>query len=332
MPPLVDALHFRWQDCLGEGSALDRARATCRRPAQRDGRPPVRRLGADGHGRAGAVARSHCRRPLALAEQAPRAVVARLGELRRARCCRSTKAIGERAREMSEVGLAAQPRGSPPAALRALLEYQLGDFEAGAAYAARLQRGSREGAGAGSDRRARLRLPPSIPLLGRHRRHRRAPRRGVALAAAERLLALPTARSRSRPRLPRTGLALVAVQRERCRRRRRSCTAPSSRSGAPRASSSPSDPRPSAGPARRHLRAGRDRCRAFRGRARVLRSCRLPPRARLDGVRLRRDAARAEWPRAIGRRPSPCRTRRSPSRASSRCARSWSACSHSGRS
>ncbi len=45
---------------------------------------------------------------------------------------------------MSDVGLGADPRDPRHLALRAVLEYQLGDDDAGAAYVARLQDGGRE--------------------------------------------------------------------------------------------------------------------------------------------------------------------------------------------
>ena len=60
------------------------------------------------------------------------------------------------AREMAELGLAAQPRDPRHLALRAVLEYEIGDFEAGAAYIARLQEVAAERAAAGTDRGPRL--------------------------------------------------------------------------------------------------------------------------------------------------------------------------------
>jgi hypothetical protein len=110
---------------------------------------------------------------------------------------------------MSELGLAAQPRNPRHLALRAALEYELGDREAGAAYLARLLDVLRS-------------VPPPGPI-GDHvyvawllplvcRIAGSDEGLDVAEAAAERLLALP----RLAPLLAtvvRSGLGLIAAQR-----------------------------------------------------------------------------------------------------------------------
>ena len=107
---------------------------------------------------------------------------------------------------MSDVGSQAQPRDPRALTMRALLEYELGEFDAGAAYIARLQEG----------RRARPRDPsqstcswsgrsPS-PTASRARMNSSTRPR-----SAEALLSLPIAPAMTM--VARSALALIAVQR-----------------------------------------------------------------------------------------------------------------------
>ena len=112
------------------------------------------------------------------------------------------------AREMSDVGLAADPRDARHLALRAVLEYQLGDDDEGAAYIARLQevaQGSRP-PGPIADH---VFLAVAIPLAGRVANDDE--RLDVARTAAAGVLSLP----RLSPALAlytTAGLGLIAVQ------------------------------------------------------------------------------------------------------------------------
>jgi hypothetical protein len=112
------------------------------------------------------------------------------------------------AREMSDVGLAADPRDPRHLALRAVLEYQLGDDDEGAAYIARLQevaQGSRP-PGPIADH---VFLAVAIPLAGRVANDDE--RLDVARTAAAGVLSLP----RLSPALAlyaTAGLGLIAVQ------------------------------------------------------------------------------------------------------------------------
>jgi tetratricopeptide (TPR) repeat protein len=113
------------------------------------------------------------------------------------------------AREMSELGLTAEPRDPRHLALRATLEYELGHYEEGAAYIARLQEVA-ESVPPPGPIADHVILAVVIPLVGRIASANE--RLGVAEAAAGRVLSL----LRLAPvlaMLTKSGLALIAVQR-----------------------------------------------------------------------------------------------------------------------
>ena len=110
---------------------------------------------------------------------------------------------------MSELGLAAEPRDPRHLALRAVLEYQLGDAAEGAAYIARLQEvaDSEPPPGPIADH---VFLAAVTPLVGRIAGTDQ--RLGPAETSSQRVLSLP----RLAPALAlyaRSGLALIAVAR-----------------------------------------------------------------------------------------------------------------------
>jgi DNA-binding SARP family transcriptional activator len=112
------------------------------------------------------------------------------------------------AREMSELGLAAEPQDPRHLALRAALEYELGDHDAGAEYIARLQQVT-ESAPPPGPIADHVFLATVIPLIGRIANADE--RLDAAEAAAERVVSLP----RVAPVMAMnatSGLALIAVQ------------------------------------------------------------------------------------------------------------------------
>jgi tetratricopeptide (TPR) repeat protein len=202
----VDAFHLRWRDCLANGlPAVELARHA--------GDPgteiPARRavafsLTATGEREQG---RFHTSAALVHAEQ-----------LRESWWLTSTSFSNEllclyegdwrTAREMSDLGLGAAPRDPRHLALRAALEYELGNQDEGATCVALLQEvaGSVTPPGPIADH---VFVAIVIPILGRTAS---AEKLDVAEAAADRVLALP----RLAPALAlyaRSGLALIAVQR-----------------------------------------------------------------------------------------------------------------------
>ena len=133
----VDAFHLRWQDCLTEGlRAIDLAQRVGDLHSELQARRAVAwALTATGERE---DARSHLAVALVHAE--------RLRErwwLASASYDSELLALYEGdwsgAREMAELGLVTQPRDPRHLALRAVLEYAMGDFDAGAGYIARLQ-------------------------------------------------------------------------------------------------------------------------------------------------------------------------------------------------
>jgi len=133
----VDAFHLRWHDCLTEGlRAIELAQAVGDLHSELPARRAVAwALTATGERE---DARSHLVAALVHAE--------RLRErwwLASATYDNELLSLYEGdwrgAREMAEVGLAAQPRDPRHLALRAVLEYTIGDIDTGAAYSARLQ-------------------------------------------------------------------------------------------------------------------------------------------------------------------------------------------------
>ena len=203
----VDVWHFHWQDGLEKGL---RAIELARRAADEHTEIAARRSVGWGLTATGAREqdRSHTAETLALAER-----------LRERWWLASASADGARlslyegdwqaARQMGDVSLTAQPRDPRPLAMRALLEYEVGDFDAGAAYIARLQEVAESAPPPGpiAEHAYRATL---IPLIGRIANADE--RLDAARAAAERLLSQP----RLVPvlaMLARSGLALIAVQR-----------------------------------------------------------------------------------------------------------------------
>ena len=113
------------------------------------------------------------------------------------------------AREMSELGLAAQPWDARHLGLRAVLEYEVGEFDQGAAYVARLQDVARSVPLPGPTADHAF-VAVVIPLVARIAGV--DDRLDAAAAVAERVLSLP----RLAPTLAtvaESGLALIAVQR-----------------------------------------------------------------------------------------------------------------------
>jgi DNA-binding SARP family transcriptional activator len=210
----VDAFHLRFRDCLAKGlRATELAQGAGDLHTEMAARRAVAwALAATGEGE---QARFHAAAALAHAEK--------LGEhwwLTSTSFSNELLCLYEgdwrAARELSELGLAVDPRDPRHLALRATLEYELGDHDAGAAYIARLQEVAESAPPPGpiADHvflaTASPFLAAALPLIG----HMASAdeRLGVAEAAAERVLSLP----RVAPVLAmyaRSGLALIAVQR-----------------------------------------------------------------------------------------------------------------------
>ena len=133
----VDVWHFRPQDCLEKGlRAIELAnRAGDEQTEINARRSVVWALMASGER---AQIRAHTKAAFALAER-----LRDRWSLASAGFDNARLAVYEgnwqAAREMSDVGSTAQPRDPRALAMRALLEYELGEFEAGAAYIARLE-------------------------------------------------------------------------------------------------------------------------------------------------------------------------------------------------
>jgi DNA-binding SARP family transcriptional activator len=206
----VDAFHLRWDDCLSRGSlAIEMARAAGdldRAPSSRE--LPARRpvgwaLRATGERE---QARTHATTALACAV-----------ELRERWWLASAswddgllslyEGDWQRAREMSELGLTAQPQDSRHLGLRAVLEYTFGEADAGAAWISRLREVA-ELAPPPGPIADHVQLAGVVPLVSRIANKNE----GLELAheVAMRVLSLPLA-----PMLEgtvRIGLALIAVQ------------------------------------------------------------------------------------------------------------------------
>jgi DNA-binding SARP family transcriptional activator len=202
----VDAFHLRWDDCLRRGSlAVEMARAA----GDLERELPARRA-------VGWALRAKGEREQARIQT--EAALARTEELRERWWLASAgwddgllslyEGDWKRVREMSDLGLAAQPEDPRHLALRAVLEYTLGEFDAGADWIRRLQEV------------VELVPPPGpiadhvilaavVPLVRRIANTTEG--LDVARAAAVRVLSLP----RLAPVLvgvARIGLALIAVQ------------------------------------------------------------------------------------------------------------------------
>jgi DNA-binding SARP family transcriptional activator len=203
----VDAWHFRWQDGIEKGlRAIELARRAS------DGYTAIvaHRCVAWATAAIGEreQARSHTDNALAVAE--------RLGE----RWWRASASFDsarlsvyegdwESARRMSDISLTAQSQDPRGLAMRALLEYELGNFDTGAAYAAQLQElvGTVAPPGPIAEHYFFACL---VPLVGQI-----APVAGKnegAKAAAERLLSMTPQAAPALAMTARTGLALIAVQ------------------------------------------------------------------------------------------------------------------------
>ena len=203
----VDAFHLRWQDCLTRGL---RAVELSQHAGDPRTEVPARRAVAFALVATGAreQGRLHTAASVALAEP-----------LRESWWLTSTSFSNQllylyagdwrAAREMSELGLAAEPRDPRHLALRAVLEYELGDPDEGAAYIARLQEvaDSEPPPGPIADH---VFVAAVIPLVGRIAGTEQG--FGSAETSSQRVLALP----RLAPALAlyaRSGLALLAVAR-----------------------------------------------------------------------------------------------------------------------
>jgi DNA-binding SARP family transcriptional activator len=202
----VDAFHFRWQGCLASGMrAIELAREagdpSTEIPACR---AVVFALTATGGREQARFLLGHA---LAHAEQ-----------LRERWWLTSTSFNNEvlalyegdwrTAREMNDIGLAADPRDNRHLALRAVLEYQLGDYDEGAAYLARLQEVAHASPPPGpiADH---VFLSLAIPLTGRIAND--ATRLDAARTAATAVLSL-RALTPALATYSTAGLALVATQ------------------------------------------------------------------------------------------------------------------------
>ena len=201
----VDAFHLRWEDCLSRGLlAVEMARAA----GDLDRELPARRA-------VGWALRATGEREPARIHTA--AALARCEELRERWWLASAswdhgllsfyEGDWQSVRKMSDIGLAAQPEDPRHLALRAVLEYTLGEPDAGAAWIGRLQEV------------VELVPPPGpiadhvilaavVPLVSRIANTNEG--LDVARAAAVRVLSLP--RAPVLACVARIGLALIAVQ------------------------------------------------------------------------------------------------------------------------
>ncbi len=202
----VDAFHLRFPDCLTKGL---RASELAQHAGDMHTEMAARRaaawaLAATGEGE---QARFHTAAALAHAEKLHESWWLTSTTFSHELLC-LYEGDWQGAREMSELGLAAVPQDPRHLALRAALEYELGDHEAGAVYIARLQQvtDSAPPPGPIADH---VFLAIVIPLIGRIANADE--RLDAAEAAAERVLSLP----RVAPVMAtyaRSGLALIAVQ------------------------------------------------------------------------------------------------------------------------
>jgi hypothetical protein len=203
----VDAFHLRWQECLTKGlQAVEltrhaedlRHRITAQRMVAWALTVQGEREQARFHAAAVLAGAEELRDRWSLASAAFHNELLSLYE-----------GDWRAAREMAELGLAAQPWDPRHLGLRAVLEYEIGRFEEGATYIARLQEIARTvpPPGATGDH---VFVAALVPLVGHIER-------GVddwsaVLAVAEGVLSLP----RLAPGLARVtevGLALIAVER-----------------------------------------------------------------------------------------------------------------------
>jgi DNA-binding SARP family transcriptional activator len=203
----VDAFHLRWHDCLATGLravelAREAADVDCELPARRAVGWALKATGereqARVHGEAALAHTEDLRERWWLASASWDAGLLSLYE-----------GDWQRVRGMGQLGLSAQPQDCRHLALRAVLEYQLGDFGAGAACIDKL-------------REVVERVPPPGPIADHvflasvipivSRIANADEKLDVGQAAAERVLSLP----RLAPVLvsqARIGGALIAVQR-----------------------------------------------------------------------------------------------------------------------
>jgi DNA-binding SARP family transcriptional activator len=203
----VDAFHLRWQDCLARG-----VRAV--ELAERAGDPgieiPARRAVAFALAATGVLeeGRLHTSAAVALAEQLHESWWLTSTSFSNELLC-LYEGDWRAAREMSELGLNADPRDPRHLALRAVLEYELGNHDEGATYVARLHEVA-ESVPPPGPIADHVFLASLIPLLARIASA--GEKLDVAEAAATRVLSLV----RLNPALAmyaRSGLAQIAVQR-----------------------------------------------------------------------------------------------------------------------
>jgi DNA-binding SARP family transcriptional activator len=203
----VDAFHLEWRDCLVRGYraielALEADDPSTEIPARR---AVVFALTATGE------------REQAHSLLAP--ALARAEQLRESWWLTSTSFSNEvvslyegdwsTAREMSDIGLAADPRDARHLALRGVLEHQLGNADAGAAYLARLHEVAASGPPPGTIA-DHVFLAVAIPLVGRFADRDAA--LDAAGNAAAGVLSLPAV-SPALELYATAGLGLIAVRR-----------------------------------------------------------------------------------------------------------------------
>ena len=203
----VDVWHFRLQDALEKGlRAIELASRAADEHTESDARRSVVwALTATGERE---QVRTHTVEALAVAERLRDRWSLASASFDNARLS-VYEGDWQAARQMTEISSSAQPRDPRAFAMRALLEYELGDFDAGAAYLARLQEVAQS-------------VPPPGPIAEHVFMAGVTPLAGRIAGIDERLdLAASSAETLlSLPRLPpalamvaRSGLALVAVQR-----------------------------------------------------------------------------------------------------------------------
>ena len=202
----VDAFHLRFQDCLTKGlRATELAQSaddTHTEMASR--RAAAWALAATGEGER---ARIHTAAALAHAEKLHESWWLTSTTFSHELLC-LYEGDWPGAREMSELGLAAEPQDPRHLALRAALEYELGDYDAGAEYIARLQEVTERAPPPGpiADH---VFLATVIPLTGRIANTEE--RLDAAESAAERVVSLPGV-APVMAMNAKSGLALIAVQ------------------------------------------------------------------------------------------------------------------------
>jgi hypothetical protein len=203
----VDAWHFRWQDGIEKGL---RAIELARRAADEHTEIAAHRCitwAATATGER-EQAGSHTERTLALAQRLRERWWLASASYDSARL---SLYVGdwESARRMTDISLTAQSRDGRPLAMRALLEYELGNFDTGAAYAAQLQELVASVAPPGPIAEHYF-FASLIPVVGRIAGI--GGKDEAAKAAGEHLLSMTLQAAPALAMAARTGLALIAVR------------------------------------------------------------------------------------------------------------------------